>query len=144
MPPSQVSAADHGPLCAERMTAVASSPRAERESHPRTARPEPFKNCRRDAMNSTVSLEVGALAVGGRGGVSSAVRGTAPLGQKDLPKIEKAPTIRSPFVKFCFGKAWRRSDAHHVLGLQSLRTLLDLELHLRALIQRAVAVRLDR
>src|SRR6266511_1843621 len=33
--------------------------------------------------------------------------------------------------------------ARHVLGLQTLGSLLDLELHLRAFIQRAVAVRLD-
>ena len=32
----------------------------------------------------------------------------------------------------------------HVLGLQALGPLLDLELHLRAFIQGTVAVRLDR
>src|SRR5437868_2303327 len=55
-------------------------------------------------------------------------------------EIEKAPAVRSPFIKLYLGS---RSDAIDVLGLQTLGTLLDLEFHLRAFVQRTVAVRLD-
>src|SRR5947208_15703550 len=56
------------------------------------------------------------------------------------PEIERAPAFRGLFVKLWFGS---RSDAIDVLGLQTLGTLLDLEFHLRAFVQRTVAVRLD-
>src|SRR5438477_3245410 len=56
------------------------------------------------------------------------------------PEIERAPAFRGLFVKLWLGN---RSDSIDVLGLQTLGTLLDLEFHLRAFVQRTVAVRLD-
>src|SRR6266404_6078614 len=77
-------------------------------------------------------------AAGSDIGASRGGKGVCPLFEL---KIEKAPDIRSPFVEFF--ALLKGSDGTYVLGLQPLGTLLHLELHLRAFIQRTVAVRLN-
>jgi len=54
-------------------------------------------------------------------------------------KRKRAP--KEPSADSCADAAL---DQRHVLGLQTFGSLLDLELHLRAFVQRAVAVGLDR
>jgi hypothetical protein len=75
-------------------------------------------------------------------------RGTFPrnLPSEDMLKIsipeKKEGPLRGPL--FVSGFGGKNLCSNYVLGLQTLWSLLHLELHLRAFIQRTITVRLDR